>query len=86
LIQKVTNAENQLKEWKAKVRKLYKDYDKLMFFSITKVLSLCDTLKKRDFVEEVMQEVGFLFKNSDEVMEQLKEAIKVINNNYFLFF
>ena len=56
-----------------------------MFFSITKVLSLCDTLKKRDFVEEVMQEVGFLFKNSDEVMEQLKEAIKVINNNYFLF-
>jgi len=56
-----------------------------MFFSITKVLSLCDMLKKKDFVKEVMQEVGFLFKNSDEVMEHLKEAIKVIDINHFLF-
>ena len=48
-----------------------------MFFSVTKVLSLCDTLKINFSAEKVMQGIGFLFRNSDKAMGHLKVAIKV---------
>ena len=70
-----------LKEWRAKVKQLYKDYDKLMFFSVTKVLSLCDALKISFSAEEVMQEVGFLFKNDEKALEHLKLAVKVTTDS-----
>jgi len=52
-----------------------------MFFSVTKVLSLCDALKINFSAEEVMQEIGFLFKNDEKVLEHLKLAVKVTTDS-----
>ena len=49
-----------------------------MFFSVTKVLSISDMLKTNFSAEKIIQEIGFLFRNSNEAMRQLIEAIKVI--------
>ena len=57
-----------------------------MFFSITKVLSLYNTLKSNFSEELVMQEIGFLFRNSDKAMGHLKAAIKVIFIVVLLFY
>jgi len=45
---------------------------------VTKVLALCDALKNNFSDNKVIQQIGFLFKNSDKTMGHLKEAIKVI--------
>jgi len=57
-----------------------------MFFSITKVLSLYNTLKSNFSEELVMQEIGFLFRNSNKAMGHLKAAIKVIFIVVLLFY
>ena len=74
----VDDGDNELKRWIATIRNLYKTYDKLMFFSVSKVLSLYDLLTAGVFsVNEMMQEIGILFKNDSETAKKLKGAIQV---------
>ena len=55
---------------------MYNTYDKLLFFSVSKVLSLYDILTTFS-VEEMIQEVGFLFENDPKTIKKLKTAVKV---------
>ena len=49
-----------------------------MFFSVSKVLSFYDILTTGEFsVNEMMQEIGILFKNDSETAKKLKVAVKV---------
>ena len=74
----VDDGDNELKKWIATIRNLYKTYDKLMFFSVSKVLSLYDLLTAGEFsVNKMMQEIGILFKNDSETAKKLKGAIQV---------
>ena len=58
---------------------MYKTYDKLLFFSIPKILSLHKVLVVTDVsIDKIVQEIGFLFKNDPEATGKLKTAIKVI--------
>ena len=60
---------------------MHNSYDKLLFFSVSKVLSLYDILSSPSpnfFVDEMIQEVGFLFENDPKAIKKLKTAIKVI--------
>ena len=58
---------------------MYKTYDKLLFFSIPKILSLHKILVVTDVsIDKIVQEIGFLFKNDPEATGKLKIAIKVI--------
>ena len=58
---------------------MYNSYDKLSFFSVSKILSLYNILISPDFsVNEMIQEVGFLFENDLMAIEKLKMAVKVI--------
>lgn len=58
---------------------MHNSYDKLLFFSVSKVLSLYDILSSPNFsVDEMVQEVGFLFENDPGAIKKLKTAIKVI--------
>ena len=56
---------------------LYETYEKLQFFSVSKILLLHGILTETYSVNEVMQELGFLFKNDDEAIPILKLAIEV---------
>lgn len=59
---------------------MHKSYNILLFFSISKVLSLHVILKAQVFsADNMVQEIGFLFENSSEAVEMLKAAAKVIN-------
>lgn len=58
---------------------MHNSYDKLLFFSVSKVLSLYDILSSPAFsVDEMIQEVGFLFENDPKAIKKLKTAIEVI--------
>ena len=58
---------------------MYKAYDKLLFFSIPKILSLYKSLVATDVsIDKMVQEIGFLFKNDPEATRKLKTAVKVI--------
>ena len=58
---------------------MYKTYDKLLFFSIPKILSLYKILVVTDVsIDKMVQEIGFLFKNNPEATGELKTAVKVI--------
>ena len=58
---------------------MHNSYDKLLFFSVSKVLSLYDILSSPTFsIDEMIQEVGFLFENDHKAIKKLKTAIKVI--------
>ena len=58
---------------------MHNSYDKLLFFSVSKVLSLYDILSSPNFsIDEMIQEVGFLFENDPGAIKKLKTAIKVI--------
>ena len=58
---------------------MHNSYDKLLFFSVSKVLSLYDILTSPVFsVDEMIQEVGFLFENDPIAIKKLKTAVKVI--------
>ena len=74
----VINAENELKKWNTIIKQLYIKYDELAFFSVAKIISLCDILKKNSSGDKVVQEIGFLFRNEDSVMQMLKEAVEVL--------
>ena len=56
---------------------MHNTYDKLLFFSVSKVLSLYDILTVFSD-EEMIQEVGFLFENDPKAIKKLKTAVKVI--------
>jgi len=74
----VDDADNKLKKWMNTIRTLYKTYDKLMFFSVSKVLSFYDILTTEKFtVNQMMQEIGVLFKNDNETAKNLKVAVQV---------
>ena len=74
----VNDTDNKLKKWITTIRNLYKTYDKLMFFSVSKILSFHDILTSGDFsVNEMMQEIGVLFKNDSETAKKLKVAVQV---------
>ena len=57
---------------------MHNTYDKLLFFSVSKVLSLYDILTTFS-IEEMIQEVGFLFENDPKAIKKLKTAVKVID-------
>ena len=67
-----------MKDWRIQIKSLHQSYDKLLFFSVSKVLSLYDILKWSFDANEVIQEIGFLFENSPPSIEKLKKAVKVI--------
>ena len=71
--------EKKLKDWNATIRDMHNSYDKLLFFSVSKVLSLNEILSSSAFsVDEMIQEVGFLFENDPKAIKKLKTAIEVI--------
>ena len=73
----VKDAENKLKDWKTEISSLYKTYNKLLFFSVSKVLLVYEALTKNYSADKVMQEIGFLFESDDETRKTLKEAVEV---------
>ena len=77
-LHQVNDTEKRLKDWKTIISALYNKYNKLLFFSVSKVLSIYEILKNKDFcADKLMQEIGFLFKNDDEAMKALKVVIEV---------
>ena len=65
-----------MKNWNAAIRNMHNAYDKLLFFSVSKVLSIYDILTSFS-VDEMIQEVGFLFENDPKAIKKLKTAVKV---------
>jgi len=58
---------------------MYNTYDKLLFFSVSKILVLHNILIKPVLsVDEMIQEVGFLFENDPEAIKKLKIIVEVI--------
>ena len=62
---------------------MYTKYDKLLFFSVPKILSLHEVLVSPDLsvdkmVDEMAHEIGVLFENDPEAIRALKTAIRVI--------
>lgn len=54
-------------------------HNKLLFFNISKVLSLHSLLKESVFpTDKMIQEIGFLFENSPKAIGMLKAAVEVI--------
>ena len=59
---------------------MHKSYSKLLFFSVSKVLSLHTLIKDPVFsADKMIQEIGFLFENSPTAIELLKRAAEVSN-------
>ena len=57
---------------------MHSSYDKLLFFSFSKVLSLYEILTAPEFsVDKMIQEVGFLFENDSKAIKKLRTAVKV---------
>ena len=84
-LHQVSSAENKLKKWRIKISNLYKDYNELLFFSVSKILSIHEILRNFFSVDKVLQEIGFLFKNDDEAMNSLRVAVEVcVNAVYYL--
>ena len=69
-----------LKNWNASIRNMHNSYDKLLFFSVSKVLSLYDILSNFS-PDEMIEEVGFLFENDPKAIKKLKTAVKVIKSS-----
>jgi len=81
----VDDGDDELKKWISSIRNLYKTYDKLMFFTVSKVLSLYDILTEEKFsVDKMMQEIGILFKNDSQTAKKLKGAIEVQINQFLV--
>ena len=58
---------------------MHSSYDKLLFFSFSKVLSLHEILTAPVFsVDKMIQEVGVLFENDPKAIRKLWKAVKVI--------
>ena len=69
-----------MKQWKTTIKEMHKSYDKLLFFSVPKVLSLHAVIKHPGFsADKIIQEIGFLFENSPKAIEMLRRAANVIN-------
>lgn len=74
---KVTLAESKLKKWNDIIDNLYNKYDELAFFSVSKLLLIYEMLKNKFSAFKTVQEIGFLFRNEDTVMEKIKIAVEV---------
>ena len=62
---------------------MYKTYDNLLFFSVSKILSLHKILVAPDLsADDIICEIGFLFKNDPEAVSTLKATIEVIIKYY----
>ena len=58
---------------------MYKAYDNLLFFSVSKILSLHKILVEPSLsVDEIIHEIGFLFENNPDTIKKLKNTVKVI--------
>ena len=58
---------------------MHSSYDKLLFFSFSKVLSLYEILTAQKFsVGKMIQEVGVLFENDPKAIRKLQKAVEVI--------
>ena len=73
----VAKAEEKLKNWNTTIKDMHSSYDKLLFFSVSKVLSLHDILTAFS-ADEMIQEVGYLFENDPKAVKKLKTAVMVI--------
>ena len=57
---------------------MHKSYNILLFFSVSKVLSLHHILKVPVFsANKMIQEIGFLFENSPKAIRSLRTAAEV---------
>ena len=62
---------------------MYKAYDKLLFFGVSKVLSLHKILVAPMLsADDIICEIGFLFENNPEAIRTVKATIKVIIRYY----
>ena len=60
---------------------MHNSYDKLLFFNVSKVLSLHSILKESVMsANKVIQEIGFLFENTTKAIGMLKKAVNVCNH------
>lgn len=60
---------------------MHGSYDKLLFFSFSKILLLYDVLTTLEFsADEMIQEIGFLFENDPTTVMKLQIAVKVSNH------
>jgi len=66
-----------LKDWRVQIKQLHQSYDKLLFFSVSKVLSLYDILRFSFDVNELIPEIGFLFENTRSSMDKLRKLAQV---------
>ena len=58
---------------------MHSSYDNLLFFSFSKVLLLHKILTAPvSSVDEIIQEVGFLFENDPDAIRKLRKVVKVI--------
>ena len=69
---------------------MYKKYDKLLFFSVPKILCLHKVLVSIDLsvdkmVDEMAHEIGVLFENDPEAIGKLKIVIRVLTIQYINF-
>jgi len=59
---------------------MYNEYDELVFFNVSKVLSLYKILVGQYLsADEMIQEIGFLFEGNSEAIKKLKATFKVIS-------
>lgn len=64
---------------------MHNSYDKLLFFSVPKVLSLYDILTGGGFsADEMIQEIGFLFENDPQAIVKLKAVVKVSSYTVYI--
>ncbi len=74
----VYDASLKLTEWKEMVNHLRSEYEQLLFFSIPKLLHLYQNLVGgKPNVGRIVNDVGILFKNSDDVQRKLRHTVKV---------
>ena len=68
--------EEKLRLWSLEVTDLQSHYKNLLFLSIPKLLILHKSMRENQ-VEEIVNEISFLFKNNTIVREKLKSNVKV---------
>ena len=72
----VKETEEKLRLWSLEVADLQSHYKYLLFFSIPKLLILHKSMRENQ-VEEIVNEISFLFKNNTIVRGKLKSNVKV---------
>ena len=74
----VYNASLSLTEWQEMVASLRSEYEKLVYFSIPKLLHLYQNLiMEHPSVGNIVADVGILFQNKHDVKKKLRRTIRV---------